>query len=146
MKKIFTLLFIFLILITIASCGGGGGNKTPKYSISIETNGGSDVPSFSVEGEQSDYEITSPTKEGYTFAGWYTNPELTKKWYGLITSDLTLYAKWTINSYKISYVTNGAEDIDPVSYDYNALLNEQPTPTLKGYTFGGWYLDEELTE
>ena len=78
---------------TKRSFGGGG---TSSYMIKFDTDGGSEVPNESVKRNGTLAEPTAPTKEGFTFEGWYTDKELTKAYdfSSKITKSFTLYAKW----------------------------------------------------
>lgn len=93
------------------------------------------------------YTFPSPTKIGYTFDGWYFNSNLTGSAYSAgrtitwnFTANQTLYVKFTINSYDLTYNTNS---IGGTSKTYNAVIfNSTPTipiPKAVGYTFNGWY-------
>ena len=101
--------------------------------------------------------LYNPIREGYTFGGWYTSSDCTS---GKITSlaatayvdDITLYAKWSANSYKISYKDYNAKSFSGKNpsgyptlhyYDSETVL---PVPEKKGYTFLGWYTDKLCTE
>ena len=86
-----------------------------------------------------------PTETGYTFGGWYSNEGCTTPFtFGesgtVVNGDLTLYAKWTINSYDVTFNLQGHGDpIAPQSINYNGLVSEPPAPSEDNYTFGGWY-------
>ncbi len=69
---------------------------TARYTVKFETNGGSDVASKSVTRNSKIAEPTAPTKEGFTFAGWYADKELTTVYDfdSAVTKNITLYAKW----------------------------------------------------
>ena len=80
------------------------------YTVTFESNGGSEVESQTLTGSGvSDSanvtKPTDPTKTGYTFDGWYKDSALTEEFdfFVGITSDLTLYAKWTENSVTPTY-------------------------------------------
>ncbi|MBU5450255.1 leucine-rich repeat protein [Acetivibrio sp. MSJd-27] len=75
------------------STGGG----TTRYTVTFETNGGSKLVSQSVTRNTAMKEPTAPTKEGFDFAGWYTDKELKTKYdfSGKVTKSFTLYAGWT---------------------------------------------------
>ena len=94
---------------------------------------------------------TDVEKSGYTFAGWYDNEELTGSTVTAISDteygDKTYYAKWTANTYSITFNTNGGtikgSYVTGYSYGKGAEL---PTDVEKsGYTFAGWYGNEQLT-
>ncbi|MDR2071341.1 MAG: InlB B-repeat-containing protein [Treponema sp.] len=66
------------------------------YTVTFDSQGGSDVEAASVESGAGVETLPEPVKPGYTFAGWYTDPEGTKAWTGAaVTGDITVYAKWT---------------------------------------------------
>lgn len=69
----------------------------PKYTVTFNSNGGSTVSSQSVQEGTYAIEPVSPTKEDYTFAGWYSDEALTSAYNfnSQINEDVTLYAKWT---------------------------------------------------
>ena len=75
----------------------GGGSLSSSYVVKFETNGGSMVTSQSLKKNTVVKEPTVPTKEGYTFEGWYTDEELTVAYdFSIeVTKGFTLYAKWT---------------------------------------------------
>lgn len=77
------------------SSGGGGG--TTRYTVSFDTNGGNKISSERVKRNGTLTEPTAPTKEGFDFAGWYTDKELKEKYdfSSKVTKSLTLYAAWT---------------------------------------------------
>lgn len=77
------------------SSGGGGGIST--YTLTFETNGGVRISSVSKSaGSKIDLADYQPTKEGYVFAGWYSDKELTKKVTSVtLNKNTTVYAKWT---------------------------------------------------
>ena len=77
--------------------GGGGGGGVSKYTVKFETNGGSTIANKTVTRNTVLTEPTAPTKDGYTFDGWYSDKEL-KTAYDFsakVTKSFTLYAKWT---------------------------------------------------
>ncbi|EPG1054873.1 TPA_asm: internalin [Listeria monocytogenes] len=86
-------------------------------------------------------EPTAPTKQGYTFDGWYDAETGGNKWdfktMKMPANDVTLYAHYTVSSYQVNFDIDGAVTNEAIVYD--ALLNEPATPTKQGYTFDGWY-------
>ena len=81
----------------------------------------------------------NPVREGYSFAGWYKDADCTKEWNfdDLISGDMTLYAGWTVNSYKITVKPdNGDKDI-VISRNFGSDITA-PKLTKMGYTFNGW--------
>ena len=92
--------------------------------------------------------LEAPEKEGYTFGGWYTSPDFAEESGLTVTpsediGDLTLYAKWTINTYTMQFVLNG-EVFDTLSFEYGEATHAtEADTTTKGYTFKYWYADNE---
>lgn len=92
---------------------------------------------FAAEGAQTPSFIGTPTREGYTFAGWTPAIEET-------VSGHTVYeATWTPNTYKLTFDVSGGElDNRTMEVTFGAPIGELPVPTRTGYTFVGW-IDRE---
>lgn len=75
----------------------GGGSGTTRYTVSFDTNGGSKLSNQTVTRNSVIKEPATPTKEGFDFAGWYTDKELKTKYdfSARVTKSVTLYAAWT---------------------------------------------------
>ena len=113
--------------------------NTNKYTITFDTNGGSEIAPIT-----QDYgtEITAPdnpTRKGYTFKGW--DKEIPKT---MPAENITVKAQWEINQYTIAFDTNGGSEIAPITQDYGTEITAPDNPTRKGYTFKGW--DKEIPE
>lgn len=83
---------------------------------------------------------TNPTKTGYTFDGWYTEETCTNP-YDFATSvqnALTLYAKWKINQYTITFKPENGDKDTTITQDYGTPVTAPANPTRTGYTFAGW--------
>ena len=88
------------------------------------------------------------SKTGYSFVGWNTRKDGSGTFYtdgASITNmateagtTITLYAIWEINTYTITFVTNGGTTVETMYYDYNSLTTPPTSPTRTGYDFGGW--------
>ncbi|MBR6071629.1 MAG: InlB B-repeat-containing protein [Acholeplasmatales bacterium] len=130
--------------------GDSGSSTTTKYTVKFETNGGSSVSSQKIESGSTATKPTDPTKKGYSFVGWFSDDALTTEFdfSAVISSSTTIYAKWAIESYTVSFnVKGGNETIDDQTVEYNGTLTKPTDPTKDGYTFGGWYTSTSyLTE
>ncbi len=72
-----------------------------KYTVTYDSQGGSSVEKQTVSAGGKAEEPSAPTRNGYTFGGWYTEKECKTAWdfnKDTVTRDLTLYAKWTENT------------------------------------------------
>jgi uncharacterized repeat protein (TIGR02543 family) len=58
----------------------------------------------------------------------------------------TLYAKWAINSYTISFVSNAEITVTSITAEYNKPISKPDDPIRQGYSFQGWFEDEALTK
>lgn len=117
------------------------------YSISFESNGGSPVDTITGKYGDVVLEPTAPTKTGYTFVGWFEDEDLRYEYSfsSMPDTNPTLYAKWQINSYTISFVTNCDSTLSPLTAQYGSEISDPNNITLEGYMFDGWYLDSGLT-
>ena len=83
-----------------------------------------------------------PKVNGLTFGGWYTDEDCTDgneyNFTAPVTKGMTLTAKWTANSYTITFDTNGGSDIGHITQDYGTQITAPADPTREGYTFIGW--------
>ncbi|RAW15973.1 hypothetical protein DC345_10770 [Paenibacillus taichungensis] len=116
------------------------------YTINFESNGGTAVPDQSVDYGELVTAPTDPTKVGHSFAGWYAEPELDKAFdfNTSIVQDTALYAKWTPNTYKVTFNTLGGSAVSDAAVEYGKKLPAPASPSRSGYTFAGWYADPEL--
>lgn len=91
-------------------------------------------------------EPETPTRTGYTFAGWYLQPEYVDSFNfatDTVKSNFTLYADWSINSYKVSFNSNGGNYTpDTIVAVYNTRIEAPEEPTKDGFVFDGWYTDD----
>ena len=91
--------------------------------------------------------VENPTKEGYTFIGWYDINDKKVNHPITVTKNMTLYSKYEINSYKVSYYNEGVKYIEDqkINYGENAL-KPNTDPSKIGYTFKYWSIKENGEE
>ncbi|GGH11435.1 InlB B-repeat-containing protein [Paenibacillus segetis] len=119
-----------------------------KYEVTFNTNGGSTISSQMVNDNTKASEPSVPTKLGYTFEGWYKEAALTYRWdftNDVVNQPTTLYAKWQVVKYEVTFNTDGGSTISSQMVDYNTKASEPSVPTKLGYTFEGWYKEAALT-
>ena len=89
--------------------------------------------------------LTIPEVEGYTFGGWYTTNDTHSTKFDFstpITSNTTVYAKWTAKDYEVSFITEHGKTPTSQNVPYNEPAKDPGELTEEGYTFIGWYADE----
>lgn len=117
------------------------------YTVTFNTDGGTAVESQPVDHGSKATKPANPTKTGYTFAGWYTEPAYTNlfDFNTVITANTTLYAKWNANQYTITFLKqwgNGGTDNATVTFNSNNFsVVTIELPTRDGYEFGGYYTE-----
>lgn len=93
-------------------------------------------------------EPAAPSKENHTFAGWYNGDKEFK--FDADTTNapnvLNLVAKWDINKYTVQFVSDhGSFEDQTIEYGKPIGTGKPTIPDVDGYTFGGWYADEDRT-
>lgn len=121
--------------------------KLHEFTINYNLNGGINSSSNPLSYTIADSTITllDPSKEEYTFLGWYTDPNFKNQITEINCADrldYTLYAKWISDFFGINYELNGG--VNNPSNKQRIGRTEEFTlmdPTREGYTFAGWYLE-----
>jgi len=124
-----------------------GQDEAISFTITFDTKGGNDIAPMTVEQGATLVKPDDPIKEGYTFDGWLIDNDVAKPYDFTLLPDtnITLSAKWVINQYTIIFDTFGGSTIDDVIYDFHASTVKPDDPVKEGYTFDGWYEDDNLT-
>lgn len=89
--------------------------------------------------------LTIPEVEGYTFDGWYTEDNTKFDFTKPIKRNTTVYAKWTANDYEVSFVTEHGKAPTSQNVPYNGTATDPGKLTEEGYTFVGWYADDNYS-
>ena len=133
-------------------------------TVSYDLNGGTGKDGISYAPETVKYGASvtikdAPSKSGYTFEGW-SDGTTTHQPGDVLTvlGNITLTAQWHKNSsggstggggstyYILHYESNGGTEYKDERYKKNTVVELDKVPTREGYTFTGWYADEELTD
>ena len=125
---------------------------TEVYTVTFDSYGGTPVPpKQEVEYGHTATKPADPTLKGYTFAFWYLGEdEQNATAYDFntpVTENITLTAKWTQNTYTVTFDPNGGNELAEAdktkAVKIGEAYGELPTPTRKGYNFAGWYTEAE---
>ena len=132
------------------------GEEQPTiYTISYELNGGSASGAVVQYDGTKDVTLPTPTKDGYTFLGWYESADFSgskvEKVVAGSTGNKKFYAKWESNeveddgTYEIKYVIYGGSMVN-ATYTYDGTEEVlMPTVLRVGYSFKGWYDNANFT-
>jgi uncharacterized repeat protein (TIGR02543 family) len=118
-----------VIVLMLAGCenpidgGNNSGDSTETggktYTVSFESNGGTEVAAQTVASGGKVTQPAAPTRVGHFFAGWYRDADLTTTWNfssGTVNADITLYAKWTSDAsavtYTVSFESSGGSPVE----------------------------------
>ncbi len=145
-----TLPFTFEVEITsdISIYGKFSQIKENTFIVTFNSDGGTTINEQVIEENGHIAEPAIPSKPGHVFKGWYTDNDETEKWYfayNTVSKDLTLKAKWEIESYKVTFETNGGSTTRYQNIEYNNLVTIPTEPKKRLYNFKGWYQDIECT-
>ena len=131
-----------------------------QLAVTLDPNGGTVSPEVIYVTYHNTYsELPTPDRAGYSFDGWYTanigGTRVTSGTYVNNSSDHTLYAHWTANTYTVNYNANtGSGSMEPsiMTYDTEAQLRKN-TFTKTGYSFekwsdgnGNYYNDQQIVK
>ncbi len=123
-----------------------------KYTLSFVSNGGTQVEEQMVNAMDYAVRPVSPKRDGYIFIGWYSDAELKHEFDFVNTTilkDYTLYAKWELGSesedrFKVYFNSKGGSAVPTLeNIAYGSKIEKPEDPVRDGYTFLGWYKDEQ---
>lgn len=144
MKKVSLIILIFILNLFLIAC------SNRRYMVCFDYNYNNIISIREVKKGNVVELPVEPTRNKYTFDGWYTDLSLNDKYdeNTKITSNTTIYAKWTANNtYTIEYELNGGkfEGSYPTSFvdPFDVLL---PIPYKENYVFDGWYENDNKIE
>ena len=116
------------------------------YTLSFNTLGGNTINALTLDYNTDITLPENPIRVGYTFGGWFNEESLSTPFsLTMPAEDITIYAKWIINTYNLSFITDGGTLIPTLSFNYNENILLPNNPTLNGFTFGGWFNEESLS-
>lgn len=117
---------------------------TITYNLSGGTNSSQNAKNFTVESSR--ISLKDPTRKGYKFLGWYKDSSYSNKVTEIVSGsheNISLYAKWEIINYTITYSLNGGTVSGTIetTFTVNDLPLQLPTPSKTGYVFLNWSVD-----
>ena len=118
---------------------------TITYNLDGGTNASSNPTKYNVE--KLPTELAAPTKNGYEFAGWFTDADCTVAFSGVNSesiANLVVYAKWEKTQYTVSYYVDGTV-VYTEKFTEDDGLSELFGGDKPGYSLNGWYSSSDLT-
>ena len=122
---------------------------TITYNLDGGTNASGNPATYTIQSAA--ITLSTPTRTGYDFGGWYANSGLTGDQVTTIASGSTgnveLWAKWTPTPYTITYNLDGGTNHggNPTAYTVESAAIALGAATKTGYTFGGWYQNADFS-
>jgi uncharacterized repeat protein (TIGR02543 family) len=144
-----SLVFLFCIIIIALYCitlpKRESIAKLQTYEVTFETDGGSSIPSISVEEGHAIEAPDMPTRDGYIFDGWILDGDLYDFSNG-VNGNIVLKAKWKEVApdtviYLVTFDTDGGSSIPDQNIVEGELVNMPPDPSKDGYKFLEWQLN-----
>ena len=119
--------------------------RLAEYTITLDLNGGSGKEKVIYTMTDEDFELPTPTRNGYEFVGWtgerITTPQTSVKIPKGSTGNKAYTANWKVIRYTITLVTNGGAVIASIRYTVEDSVTLPIPPERPGYEFAGWVLD-----
>lgn len=119
--------------------------RLAEYTITMDLNGGSGQEKVVYTITDEDFELPTPTRNGYEFVGWtgerITTPQTRVKIPKGSTGNKAYTANWKVIRYTITLVTNGGAVIASIPYTVEDSVTLPIPPERPGYEFAGWVLD-----
>lgn len=118
-----------------------------EVTITFVTNGGSSVTPITQDAWTVVSAPESPARAGSTFLGWFIDMDLTMpaSFPTTVTDSFSVYAKWEINQYTITFAVNGGSSVAPIAQNYDTAVTAPADPTKSGFIFAGWYVDNQYS-
>ncbi len=119
--------------------------RLAEYTITMDLNGGSGQEKMVYTMTDEEFELQTPTRNGYEFVGWtgerITTPQTSVKIPKGSTGNKAYTANWKVIRYTITLVTNGGAVIASIPYTVEDSVTLPIPPDRPGYEFSGWVLD-----
>ena len=148
MKKALSILIVaLLILSAFVSCK----NDVAGFTVTFDANGGKGtMATQTITGSSGKLNANEFTRDGYVFTKWNTAADGSGTTYfdkSVVSSsqDIKLYAQWSVNSYTVTFDSQGGSEPDPktVTVTYDSAYGELPATAMEGHEFLGWFTEKK---
>ena len=114
-----------------------------NYVLKYDSQGGTEVPASTFQTGGSVNLAAAPTRPGYSFIGWFgaakDGSPLASPHTPGVTNDVTVFAQWKPNGYKVTFDAQGGSPVADGTYQTAGCLDLPAAPARDGYTFTGWF-------
>lgn len=151
MKRKNVIILVLAVLLLISLLTACGSNVSFKIDFIVD---GAVIHTIDTKGNEEIQLPADPEKEGYIFDGWYWDKDTWEKPFTAnsllnapLSENMSVYAKWKtegeneVQTYTITFNSNGGGDISAITKEAGESITEPTAPTKTGYTFDGWYTD-----
>ena len=116
------------------------------YTVTFDSKGGSAVTAQTVKQGDKVQKPADPTRANYSLAGWAKADNETSALWNFetetVTEDMTLFARWSINMYSVTFDSDGGSAVTTQNVAHGSTATKPADPTRNGYEFDGWFNGE----
>ncbi len=119
-------------------------NAPGTVTVTFDVKGGSAVQAQTVESGKTAAKPADPTKEGFTFGGWYADETCVTAFdfQKAVTADTTVYAKWVAaGTFTVKFMDGDTVLETQTVKSGGTATKPSPNPTKSGYSFKGWFTE-----
>jgi uncharacterized repeat protein (TIGR02543 family) len=151
MKRKNVIILVLTVLLLISLLTACGRNVSFKIDFIVD---GAVIHTIDTKGNEEIQLPADPEKEGYIFDGWYWDKDTWEKPFTAnsllnapLSENMSVYAKWKtegeneVQTYTITFNSNGGSSVTAITKEAGESITEPTAPTKAGYTFDGWYTD-----
>ena len=132
---------------TAAEASSATGGAPLSYKVTLGGESVAETNVFVADGSLMAAPDPAPSREGYTFLGWFKGDDVWKFDTDTVTGPLVLTAKWEPHIYKVTFNDDIDETADTVvEVKHGESIAKPADPVRKGYTFAGWFSDKAFTQ
>ncbi len=137
--------FLFTLLLLTGCKQAISSVELNNFTITFNSDGGSETSSQTVEIGQLVKEPADPVKTGSVFSGWFKENTFENKWIfnsDSVIENTTLYAKWELINYTLNIDTEGVGEISEQTIGYGLVAVFPTVPVKDGFSFAGWFKED----
>ena len=143
MKKRITIVMTLVCALCMLFAAACSQTTVTKFTVSFDTNGGTEIASVEVEQGEKITKPEDPSKAHYVFGGWFSGEAEWAFDTDTVTKDVTLTAKWTPEVYSVTFKNHDGTELAKENVCYGSAPKYSTVPEKTGdkqysYTFAGW--------